>query len=78
VSPGVGLEAGPDFGVVAELPGDEGPAEAGDTGGHEQPGDDQPHRAPGPPARDGLGRSLWWGLGRRVGHRLGVAVRRQA
>ena len=63
------FQAGPDGGVVAELPGDEDAAGAGDAGG-ERGGR---RRSAGRRARrarrvGGLGR----GLGRGVGHRLGV------
>ena len=58
VPAGVGLEAGPDGGVVAEPPRDEPAARRRDAGGDHEPGDDQPGGAPGAPAGGGFGRGL--------------------
>ena len=55
---GVGLEAGPDGGVVAEPPRDQPAARGRDTGGDQEAGDDQPGGAPDAPASGGFGRGL--------------------
>ena len=58
VPAGVGLEAGPDGGVVAEPPRDEPAAGRRDAGGDQEAGGDQPDGAPDAPASGGLGRGL--------------------
>ena len=68
VPAGVGLEAGPDGGVVAEPPRDEAVAGRGDAAREQDAGGEQPDGTPGAPQHGGLGR----GLGRGVAHRLGI------
>ncbi len=58
VPAGVGLEAGPDRGVVAEPPRDEAAAGRRDAGGDQEAGGDQPGGAPDAPASGGLGRGV--------------------
>ena len=55
---GVGLDAGPDRGVVAEPPGDEPAPGRGHAAGQDQPGDDQPDGAADAPGCGGRGRGL--------------------